>query len=200
MKNKKWHLLCACVCTVLLLGACEEKEQTTPSDELKNDAEIVLNEPINPLEEDTTKETTKQNEEKMVVAFVGEKWENQEQVSFVKGDWNNSLPKDSRFVLIPQEENISKEKQAMLQTWLKDDKVILFYGENVQPEEVKEKLGMEIGTIEVKSDASFDFPYLLYGYGFSMTYEQYLPIFLGSNTYTGFEEKIANFLIKNKNF
>lgn len=194
MKMKKRAWIACFLCVGFLLGACEEKEREkeTIVGSGENDAEMVLKEG---KEGDST-----QPEGSIDVAIMGVSWENQKNVTFTTTDWEKALPKDHRFVLIDTKETITQEKQKILQTWLEADKVVLFYGENVQPEEVKEKIGMEVGVIEVKTSASFDFPYLLYGYGFSMTYEQYLPIFLSSNTVENFEEKIATFLLKNKNF
>lgn len=191
MKSKKHAWIACLLCVGFLLTACEkEREKEAVIGTRDNEAEIVL------------KEDTKSDKQEvpMDVAVVGADWKKQENVTFLTTDWKKPLPKTTRFVLIDVKEPITQEKQKILQTWLEADKVVLFYGENVQPEEVKEKIGMEVGLIEVKTTASFDFPYLLYGFGFSMTYEQYLPIFLGSNTFENFEEKIATFLLKNKHF
>lgn len=195
MNRTKQIMMGLSLLTALLLVACNDKEEgaTTPQ------AEIVLDEREKSVEE-VLNESNKEVTETLQVAFFGALWEKETALQLTEGNWEKPLSKDIRFVLIDQKEELSKEKQKVLQNWLKEDKVVIFYGEKVQPEEVKEKLGMEIQAINVQSDASFDFPYLLYGYGFSNTYEQYVPIFLGSNTFDNFEEKIANFLIKNQNF
>ena len=180
---------------LLVLGACEKEK--TP---MKNDAEIVLNESdVNDVETWMNEEKVT-SEETLDVAFIGDQWEKKTALNLLPAAWDKALPESTRFLLIDHKEAISSEKQKQLEAWIKADIVVLFYGENVQPEEVKEKIGMEVGVIQVESDASFDFPYLLYGFGFSQTYEQYLPIFLGSNTTKNLEEKITEFLLTNKNF
>lgn len=169
-----------------------QKEETPspPENETKNPGEVSF-----------VEENDVVSGEKISTSIIGNhSFKENDFTDFVSLSWDSKEEIKDRFILVDNKEEITEEKREKLQKWITEKKVVIFYGEDVKPEKVQEKLGMEIGIINVESTATFDFPYLLYGYGFSTTYQQNIPIFLGSNTNKNMNEKIASFLFKNKDF
>ena len=134
--------------------------------------------------------------EVMVVGTVG--FSENENVQYQSIKWTTAIPKNVKFILVQQDEEITKEKQTIIKQWIKDKKTVLFYGPDVKPEKVKEKTGLDIEIINVEANVTFS--YLLYGYGYSEQYKKEMPLFLGVNNDRNSEAKINTFLIKKKHF
>lgn len=157
--------------------------------EAENDAIISINE---------DGENNSVNSKANVFVIGSDTFESNEFAQFTNGTWGDKLPKDARFVLISDKLTISSEDEVLIQKWVSEKKVVMFYGEDVKITDVQEKIGMDIGEVNIGSDA--DFLYLIYGYGFAETYQQYMPIFLGSNSAEGLQDKITSFLYSKRGF
>lgn len=157
--------------------------------EAENDAIISINE---------DGESGSVNSKASVFVIGSDTFESNEFAQFTNGTWGDKLPKDVRFVLISDKLTISSEDEVLIQKWVSEKKVVMFYGEDVKITDVQEKISMDIGEVNIGSDA--EFLYLIYGYGFAETYQQYMPIFLGSNSADGLQDKITSFLYSKRGF
>jgi hypothetical protein len=97
-----------------------------------------------------------------------------------------------RFILVPMTENIDEGKQEKMQKWIKENKVVLFYGDKVNPNVVKDRIGLDFDVFEFKGNV--DVTYMLYGYGYSEKEKKKMPLFLGSNSTESYHQKILTFL------
>lgn len=169
-------------------------EEPTPKKEEANGAEVTY--------QDHTKEKEVPTEsEKLVASIIGA--HDLSENSYTKYetiDWKETPSKEHRFVLVSNKESITKDKTEILQKWIGEKKVVVFYGTDVKPEEVKKKLGLEGDVINVETTANVAFPYLLYGFGYSDVHQKNIPIFMGSNTDQNLAEKIGSFLYKNESY
>lgn len=197
MNKARKILICSCA----LIGAVavaisafqEPKKEPTPIKPPANDGVVSY------VDTEDTPSVPKEQEKVSVWVMGDHLFEANDYTLFESGKWEAKLPDDVRFVLIPHESAVTPEQTTLIQKWISEQKTVLFYGFDVDPASVKEKINLpEMDVVDVKSDMAL--PYLLYGFGFSEVHQQNMPVFLSSNTNQNLNEKIATFLFKENDY
>lgn len=198
--NKKFTVLlftsiCLGFLTFSLYASPPVQEETTIDGDKKQDTNNSVKN-----NEDKTKPSKKDFdfiEGKVTVSLIGANaFKDNDYVLYEESNWKNDV---NRFILISNDIKIDANKQKTIQQWIEDEKVVMFYGENVIPNKAKDKLGVDFEVYEMES-LDNKILYLLYGYGSFNSYESNMPIFLASNSSKNLEEKINQFLYEKRNF
>lgn len=143
-------------------------------------------------QKDEAEKTSSQTEK--TVAVIGKnEFKSQSAIQFTSYKWKDKIPASTRFVLIPYEPTIKEEYRTWLQQLIKEKKVVLFYGNNVEPSVVSAHVKESIDTPEIHSSMSFSF--LVFGYGYSPSYKQNVSYFTaGSPDEPDVNGKVVAFL------
>lgn len=104
-----------------------------------------------------------------------------------------SISKDVRFILLASNTKVSS---ATLAKWVDEQKVVLFYGEDVQPEEVEKKFDLDFNLENILIESNLDIPYVLFGYGYSKKAEA--PVVFFHKTNDKLQRSIFDFIDSTK--
>jgi len=123
------------------------------------------------------------SEKKLEVVVIGEShpFKGNDEIAFTElslDDARNEIPSDIRFLLINDSISVPK---ATLEQWIKKKKVVLFYGEDVSPEEIEKKFGVDFNLENILIQSSIKIPFILFGYGYSQSNERETVWFLNGN-------------------
>jgi len=95
-----------------------------------------------------------------------------------------------RFILFPKEKTVSEK---LLQELIAKKKVVLFYGENVIPEDVQKKIGLEFDYEGTTIKSTIPFTYVMFGYGYSKSSKGETIWFVQNNSSAQLEQNITQF-------
>lgn len=109
-------------------------------------------------------------------------------------DAEKEIPKNIRFVLISSDEEVSSD---VLNKWIDEKKVVLFYGNNLSPESIEKKFQKDFDLENILIQSSVEIPYILFGYGFSNDANSNVVWFLNGNK--ELQDSIFHFIDNNKN-
>ncbi|QST02821.1 hypothetical protein IMZ31_19925 (plasmid) [Pontibacillus sp. ALD_SL1] len=140
-------------------------------------------------------EVAKDGLEPITISVIGEEkgFQSDGEVSVDVASWEDDI--STRFILIPFHEPYTKEREKKVQQWISQQKIVLFYGEEVDPYEAGERFDEDITVYTVEGNVSVS--YMLYGYGYSETYKKKIPLFLGGET-SNIYKTIQNFVYENQ--
>jgi uncharacterized protein YpmB len=140
----------------------------------------------------TTTKTKKASSTTVLVVSDQHSFASTSTVKFLTTDVDSLQHIDSkvRFILIPKEKTVSEK---LLQQLLAQKKVVFFYGEDVSPETVQKKIGLEFDYEGTDVQSSIPFYYVMFGYGYSKSAQGETIWFLQNNSTELMEKNIAEF-------
>ena len=106
--------------------------------------------------------------------------ESNSQLEVTTGKIGDTLQKDVRFVILADDTKLSENDKTQLQTWVKEKKMVLFVGGDVDGTVALEQLG--VNKKEIKVQANADLYHNAYGYGYSYGYGANMPLFMMTNS------------------
>lgn len=126
--------------------------------------------------------------------------ESNPQLEVTTGQIGDKLKKNVRFIVLPDDTKLSESDKKQLQNWVKDKKMVLFVGGDVDGTVALEQLG--VNKKEIKVQANADLYHNAYGYGYSYGYGANMPLFMMTD---GNEESdmlsfLPRFLYENRGF
>lgn len=160
-------LIAAAVFLIFHYGKNEEKTSTKPTTKKATSTTVLV---VNP-----THSFTSTNAVKFLTTNV---------------DNLQNIDSNIRFILFPKEKTVSEK---LLQELIAKKKVILFYGENVLPENVQKKIGLEFDYEGTTIQSSIPFTYVMFGYGYSKSAKGETIWFVQNNSNAQLEQNITQF-------
>lgn len=119
-------------------------------------------------------------------------------------EWDDSVSDDVPFVLVSDQIKITKEHKKKMKDWLDDGKVVLFFGDPLDPEDAVLKLDKIVPVVPL--DGNVETVPILYGAFYYEKQKEYIPIFhltsdpirnMGVRTQT-FLKEVQNELLNEK--
>lgn len=125
---------------------------------------------------------------------------NDDELIVKQGTFTDKVDNDTRFILVPDDINLTIQEKTQLQKWVNEEKVVLFFGTNVQPNKVFSILNVNQTPISPQTDAATLY-YKAYGYGYSYQYRADIPIFMMTNLKdASLTSYLHEFLYENRGF
>ncbi|PGK51296.1 hypothetical protein CN918_26255 [Priestia megaterium] len=123
-----------------------------------------------------------------------------DQLSITTGTFEDKIPPDVRFILVPDFIELTTQEKTQLQQWVKEKKMVLFFGTNVDAKNVLSILNVDKEAVKIQANATLY--QAVYGYGYSLGYKENVPLFLFVNTTdnTQLASNISRFIYEKRGF
>jgi len=123
-----------------------------------------------------------------------------DQLAIKTGTFEDKVPSDIRFILVPDFIDLTTQEKTQLQQWVKEKKMVLFFGANVDAKNVLSILNVDKEAVKIQANATLY--QAVYGYGYSLGYKANVPLFLFVNTTDNdsLTSNIARFIYEKRGF
>lgn len=155
----------------------KEKDPVSPTNEINSSSSETT---LNTLDKPPHEVDVPEKAHVFVVKNNKFTLESSSQLEVTTGKIGDKLKKEIRFIILPDDTKLSENDKKQLKQWIKDKKMVLFVGGDVDGTVALEQLG--VNKKEIKVQANADLYHNAYGYGYSYGYRANMPLFMMTNS------------------